>query len=115
MVVVGATILFAGAHRLVASALKVVTSKLRLGACAPTLIAGTPVCSRVHRMFSPALRWVLTLITITPMLRLYQSSEISVTPKANRNELSWSDTLLTMMQPCLHSTSSQTLLEDSRD
>jgi len=71
--------------------------------------------SQVHPKFSPALRGVLKLITITPMALLYQSSEIPVTPKAGRNALLRSDTLLKLTRLSLLSASSQTLLEASSD
>ena len=70
---------------------------------------------QVHPKFSPALRCVPKRITITPMVLLYQSSEIPGTLKAGRNALLGSDTLLKLMLLSLHSTSSQTLLESSRD
>jgi len=76
---------------------------------APRLVAGAPRCSEVHPKFSPVLRGVPTLITVTPMVLLYQLSEISVTLKAGRNALLGSDTLLKLTHLCLHSTSSQTL------
>jgi len=72
-------------------------------------------CSQVHPKFSPALWGVPKLITITPMIRLYQSSEIPVIPIAGRNALLWSDTLLELTHLSLHSTSSQTLLEAPSD
>jgi len=59
---------------------------------------------------SLALPGILKPITITPMLLLYSSSEIPVTPKAGRNALLQSDTLLKLTYLSLHSTSSQTLL-----
>ena len=65
--------------------------------------------------FSLALRGVLKLIAITPMVLLYQSSEIPVTPRAGQNALLGSDTLLKLTHLSLHSTSSQTLLEASSD
>jgi len=71
--------------------------------------------SQVHPKFFPAHRGVPKLITITPMVLLYQSSEISVTLKAGRNALLQSDTLLKLTHLSLHCTSSQTLLEASRD
>ena len=86
-----------------------------LVASAPWLVAGAPWCSQVLPKFSPALRGILKLITITPMVLLYQSSEIPVTPKAGRNALRGSDTLLKLTHLSLHSTSSQTLLEASSD
>jgi hypothetical protein len=71
--------------------------------------------SQVHPKFSPAHRGVSKHITITPMVLLNQSSEISVTLKAGRNALLQSDTLLKLPHPSSYSTSSQTLLEASRD
>ena len=53
------------------------------------LVAGAP---RRTQALSPALRGGLRLITITPTIILYQSSEIAVTPKAGRNALCGSDT-----------------------
>jgi hypothetical protein len=53
--------------------------------------------------------------TTTPMVLLYQSSEIPVTPKAGQNALLGSDTLLKLTLFNLHSTSSQTLLEAPSD
>jgi len=71
--------------------------------------------SQVLPKFTPALPDVLELITITPMVLLYQSSEIPVTLNAGRNALLGSDTLLKLTHLSLHSTSSQTLLESSSD
>jgi len=71
--------------------------------------------SLVHPMFSPALRRISKLITITLMVLLYSSSEIPVTPKAGRNALLWSESLLKLTLWTLHSTSSQILLEASSD
>ena len=87
----------------------------KLVAGAPRLVAGTTKCSQVHPMFSLVLRGVLNLIIITPMLLLYQSSEIPVTLKAGRNALLGSDTLLELTHQSFHSTSSQTLLETCSD
>jgi hypothetical protein len=70
---------------------------------------------QVHPKFSPAHWGVPNPITITPMVLQYQSSEISVTPKAGRNALLQSVTLLKLTYLRLHSTSSQTLREASRD
>jgi len=113
--VAGAPRLVIGAPRLVAGAPRLVAGAPRLVAGAPRLVAGAPRCSQVHPKFSPALRGVPKLITITPMVLLYQASEISVTPKAGRNALQRSDTLLNLTHLSLHSTSSQTLLESSSD
>jgi len=71
--------------------------------------------SQVIPKFSPALRGVPKLITITPVVPLYQSSEIPVTLKAGQNALLGSDILLKLTHLSLHSTSSQTLLESSSD
>ena len=81
--------------------------------------------SQVHRKFSPVLRHAPKLITTLPLysffryqrslLLLYLSSEIPVTLKASRNTLLGSDRLLKLMPLSLHSTSSQTLLQSSRD
>ena len=97
-----------GAPGLVIGATRLVTS-------APRFVAGAPRCSQVHRKFSPAHRGVLKLITITPMVLLYLSSEIPVTPKAGHNALLRSDTPLKLTHLSLHSTSSQTLLETYSD
>jgi hypothetical protein len=66
-------------------------------------------------MFSLVLQRVPILVTITPIVLQYQSSEIPVTIKAGQNALLESDTLLTLTLLSLHSTFSQTLLEASRD
>jgi len=71
--------------------------------------------SQVVPKFSLALRGVLIIITITPMVLLYKSSEIPVTLKACRNALLGSDTRLKLMNLSLHSTSSLTLLQSSSD
>jgi len=71
--------------------------------------------SQVHPNLSPAHQGVLKLITITPIVLLYQSSEISVTPKAGRIALLQSATLLKLTHLSLPSTSSQTLLDASKD
>ena len=55
------------------------------------------------------------LSTTAQMVLPYQSSEIPVTPKAGRNALLGSDTLLKLTLLSLHSTSSQTLLEAPSD
>jgi len=69
-----------GAPRLVASTWGLVVSALR--------------CSQVYPKSSQALRGVPKLDTITPMVLLYQSAEMSVTPNAGQNAHQWSDTLL---------------------
>jgi len=66
-------------------------------------------------MFSLLLRGVPKHIIITLMVLLDQASEISVTPKAGRNALLCSITLMKLTHLSLHSTSSQTLLEAPRD
>jgi hypothetical protein len=72
--------LVVGAFRLVVSGLRLVASIPRLLASAsrhftgaPRLVAGAPRCFQVHPKFSPALRGVPKLITITPKVLLYQS------------------------------------------
>jgi len=55
------------------------------------------------------------LITTAHMVLPYQSSEIPVTPKAGRNALLRSDSLLKLTLLSLHSASSQTLLEAPSD
>jgi len=95
-----------GAARLVASAPRPVAG-------APQLVAGTTRCSQVHPQCSPVPRGVPKPRTITPMVLLYQSSEISVTLKADRNALLGSETLLKLTHVSLHSTSSLTPLEAS--
>ena len=47
--------------------------------------------SQVHPKFSPALRRAPKLITITPIVLLYQSSEIPVTPVAVVRDPSYSE------------------------
>ena len=89
---------------LVAGSPRLVVGAPRLVAGVPRLIAGTPRCFLVHPKFPLVLRGVPKLITITPMVLLYQSSEILVTPKAGRNALLGSDTLLKLMHLSLHST-----------
>jgi hypothetical protein len=86
----------------------------RLVTGASRLVASTCRWSQVHHTkFSPVLRGVPKLITITPLALLRQPSEISVAPKASRNALVGSNTLLKLMHLSFHSTSSQTLLETS--
>ena len=110
----GLSLAFPGAPRRVVGAPRLVVGAPRLVVRAPRLVAGAPRCSQVHPKFSSALRGVLKLITITPMVLRNQSSEIPVTPKAGWNALLGSDTLLEL-KLSLHSTSSQTLLEASSD
>jgi len=71
--------------------------------------------SQVLPMFSLALRGVLKLITLSPMVLQYLSSEIPGTLKAGRNSLLVTDTLLYLTHLSFHSTSSQILLESSSD
>ena len=87
------------------------TPRLVIGA--PRLVARVPRCYQVCPKFSPALWGVFKLITITPMVLLYQSSEIPVTLNAGWNAILGSDTLLKLTHLSLHSTSSQILLEAS--
>jgi len=82
---------------------------------APRLVTAAPRCPQVHPKFSPVLRRVPKPLTITPMVLLYQSSEIPVTLKASRNPLLGSETLPKLSHVSLHSTYSQTLLVDSSD
>jgi len=103
-----------GAPRLV-GARRLVAGAPRLVAGAPRLVAGAPRCSQVHPKFSPVHRDVLKLLTITPMVLLYRSSEITVTLKAGPNALLGSESLLKLTHLSLHSTSSETLLEASSD
>ena len=113
--VAGAPRSVAGTHRPVTGTPALVTSAPRLVTRAPSLVTGGPECTQVHAMFSMALGGVPKRFTITPMVLMNQSSEIPVTPKADRNPLLGSDTLLQLTHPCLHFTSSQTLLQASRD
>jgi hypothetical protein len=86
--------------------------------CSQTCYHLSQTCSRntpVLPKFSLAHRGVPTRMTITPMVFLYHSSEISVTLKAGRNALVQSDTLRNSTHLSVHSTSSQTLLKASRD
>jgi len=95
----------------------------------PSLLYSDPRCSQTCRRsshsccrgsqvlpnLSSALLGAPKPITISPMVLLYQSSEIPVTLKSGRNALLGSDTLLKLTHLSLHSTSSQTLLEASSD
>jgi len=69
----------------------------------------------MHPKFSPAHRGVLKLITITPMVFVYLSTETPDAPKAGRNALLRSDTLVKSVHLSSHLTSSQTLLEAPSD
>ena len=113
--VVAAPRLVVGADRLVVGAPGLVVGALRLVISSPRLVTGAPRCSQVHPKFSLALQAVPKLITITPMVLLYQSSEIPVTLKASWNALLGSDTLLKLTHLILHPTSYQTLLEAPTD
>jgi len=77
----------------------------------PRLLSVLPGSLQVPSGLSSILPHVHKLFTITPMVLLYQSAEIPVTLKASWNTLLWSDTLLKLTLPSLHSKSSQTLLE----
>jgi hypothetical protein len=87
----------------------------RLVVSAPRLVAGAPRGFQVHPKFSLAIRDIPKPIPNTPLVLLYQSSEIPVPLKAGRNALLWFDTLLKLLHLSLHSTSSQTLLETFSD
>jgi hypothetical protein len=102
-----------GAPRRVISAPRLVVGAPRIVVCTPRLVVGTPRlivdtprCSQVHPKFSLALRGVQKYITITPMVLAYLLSKIPCTPKASRNVLLGSDTLLKLMYLSLHITSS---------
>jgi len=101
--------------RLVIGTPRLVIGTPRLVVGAPRLLVGAATWYQVHPKFSPALRGILKLITITPKVLLDQSSEIPVTLKASRNALLGSETCLKLTHLGLHSTSSQTLLEASGD
>ena len=72
-------------------------------------------CSQVHTECSAALQDVSNLATLTPMVLLYQSSEIFVILMAGWNGLLASHTLLKLVHLYLHFTSSQIPLEASSD
>jgi hypothetical protein len=102
-----------GAPRHVISAPRLVVSDARIVVCTPRLVVGTPRlivdaprCSQVHPNFSLALRGVHKYITNTPMVPVYLLSTIPFTPKASRNALLGSDTLLKLTYLSLHITSS---------
>jgi len=59
----------------------------RLSSADARRVVITPRCSQVHRKFLLALQGVPKLITITPIVLLYQSSGIPGTPKAGCNAL----------------------------
>jgi len=104
-----------GAPRLIVSTPRPDVGVPRMIVCAPKLVFSAPRCNLTHPKFSPALRDVPTLITITPMLLLYQSSEIPVTSNVSPNALLESDTHPKLTHISLHSTSSQSLQEALRD
>jgi hypothetical protein len=81
----------------------------------PDLSSALPDFSSAFPMFFQAHRGVLKPITITPMVLLYQSSEISATLMAGQNALLGSDAVLKLTYFSLNSTSSQALLESSSD
>jgi hypothetical protein len=113
--VVGASRLLVGAPRLVVGVPRRLVSAPRLVVGAPIVVAGASNRSQMQPKCSLTLRGVPKLITLTALAIQYQSSEISVTPKAGRNALLGSDTLLKLTHLSIHSTSSQTLLEPPRD
>jgi hypothetical protein len=90
-------------------------SSPRLVAGPPRLVIGTPRYSQVHQQFTLALQGIPKLITITPLVFLFQSSEIPVALLASQNALLGTDTLLKLMHQSIYSTSSQTHLEAPRD
>ena len=71
--------------------------------------------SQVHPKFSPALRRVPKLITISPTVVLHQFLKVPVTSKVSWNALLRSDTHLNLMLLSSHSIFSQTLLEAPSD
>ena len=77
----------------------------------PRIDVGAARCCQGHLMFSPALWGVSKLITITPTVLLYQSSQIPVTLNASRDDILGYYTYLNLTHLSLHSISSQTLLE----
>ena len=113
--VVRAPGLVVGTPRLVISPHRLVVGTPRLVSGPPRLVLGAHRWSQVCLKLSPALRCVPKLITITPMVLLYKSSEFPVTLQASRNALLGSDTLLNLTHLSLHSTRSQTLLQVPSD
>jgi len=110
-VIRGASILVAGTPRLVVGVPRLIAGVAR---CSQECLQRSQACcrcSQVHPKLSPALRGICKPIIITPMVLLYQFSEIPDTLKAGWNALLGSDTLLKLTHLSLHSTSSQTLLE----
>jgi len=89
---------------------------------ASKVLSGAPTCSQTYHNHShgtpvPVIRDPSYSCTThqRSQLLLYESSNITVTLKAGRNALLGFDTLLKLTLLSLHSTSSQTLLESSRD
>jgi hypothetical protein len=76
--VIGAPRLVVDAPPIVAGAPRIVAGAHRLVTGAPSLVASTARSSQVHPKFSPAHRDVPKLITITPTVFLYQSTDISL-------------------------------------
>jgi len=113
--VIGAPWLVIGPPWLVIGAPRHVIGASRHVIGAPRLVIGVPWCSQVHPKFSLALRGVSKLISITPMVLLYESSVITATLKASRNALLGSDSLLKLTHLSVHFTSSQTLREAPSD
>jgi hypothetical protein len=109
--VVGTPRLVVSSPRLIISTFRLVVRISRLVVATPSHHAGASSCSQVLPMFSSVLRGVCTLITITPIVLLYSSSEIPVTPKASWNVLLESNTPLKLTHLNLHSTSSQKWLD----
>jgi hypothetical protein len=81
----------------------------------PSLTAGTPRWSRVNLKFTPVICEVPKLITLSPMVFIFQSSKIPVTLKVKQMVFPWFDSLLKFSEFSLHSTSSPTILETSCD
>jgi len=78
----------------------------------PTLVQQYTLASQKF----PLVPWhILKHIIITASVLQYQPSGIQFAPKANRNALLGSNTLLTLMLLCLHSTSCQTLMQAPSD
>jgi hypothetical protein len=69
----------------------------------------------MHQEFSPALQPVAILIIITPMVSQLRSLRIPFTPKADWHCLLGSNTLLTLMIPSSHCTSTQSFLKARHD
>jgi len=90
-VIRGTTRLVTSAPRTVAGAAILATGLLSLVSGPPSLVAGAPRCSQVHPKFTPALQGVPKPIAITPMVLLYQLSEMPVTPVLVIRDLSYSE------------------------